>query len=114
MANFQPSDVVVLMRAVSEPIKKGIQGIVTAIVESRDRTAEKFAMYEVRFPFGTAILYGTQIEHAPSATAAKIKSNLVGGVGRVRAPHTTSHYLQKSRSNIRDNPTRRRARPLLL
>ena len=65
MANFKTGDKVVWMRAVADPNKKGVRGIVTAIAESGDGLIAEFTMYEVQFPFGRAVLYGTQIEAAP-------------------------------------------------
>jgi hypothetical protein len=71
MAFFKPGDVVVWVRAVPEPRNRGVQGVVTAIAESGDGAGDEFTQYEVRFPFGVAILYGTQIEPAPKDTAQK-------------------------------------------
>jgi hypothetical protein len=63
MANFEPSDRVVWIRAVPDPSKKGIQGTVVAIDD--DALGGQFPLYEVQFEFGKATLYGTQIEAAP-------------------------------------------------
>jgi hypothetical protein len=69
MGKFSIGDRVVWTRAVVDPRYKGAHGVVIDVVQPYSPTDDQFAMYEVRFEFGNATLYGTQIEAAATPTS---------------------------------------------
>ena len=60
-ARFGVGDHVRWTRAVNDPNKVHVPGVVRAIIPS-DFGLDEFTMYDVEFEFGTFTLYGTQIE----------------------------------------------------
>jgi len=62
MTVFKVDDRVRWVRAVSSPETKDAIGIVTFVIPN-DTGVEDFAMYDIKFSFGTFTLYGAQIEH---------------------------------------------------
>jgi hypothetical protein len=61
MAGFKVGDQVRWVRAVSLPQYKNAVGTVELIIPD-DTDIEDFTRYDIKFPFGTHTLYGTQIE----------------------------------------------------
>ena len=57
---FRPGERVRWVRAVT-PDHYGLVGTILAVIPN-DHNDPMFSMYEVQFSFGTATLYGTQIE----------------------------------------------------
>jgi hypothetical protein len=51
-------------RALSAPSRNSAIGTITAVINS-DSGLHEFAMYDIKFTFGTFTLYGTQIQLRP-------------------------------------------------
>jgi hypothetical protein len=58
---FKVGDRVRWVRAVSSPERKNFVGTIASVIAD-DIHVDEFTMYEVKFQFGVATLYGTQIE----------------------------------------------------
>ena len=58
---FKTGDHVYWTRAVADPSKVRVPGVVQMVIPS-DSGLDEFNMYDVKFDFGTFTLYGTQIE----------------------------------------------------
>ena len=61
MPTFKVNDRVRWVRAASSLETKDAVGVVTNVIPN-DTGVDDFAMYDIKFPFGTFTLYGTQIE----------------------------------------------------
>jgi hypothetical protein len=64
---FNIGDRVCWTRAVADPTKITVAGVVLAVIPS-DSGLDDFTMYDVQFEFGTFTLYGTQMKPMPDNT----------------------------------------------